>query len=224
MTNVRVWDLPTRVFHWAMVTAVVGLVITGNVGGNWMNWHVRLGYLVFSLVLFRLVWGVLGGFWSRFATFVPSPQRLFQYLRDQGTTPPLGHSPLGALSVLALLAVLAAQVGSGLLTDDEIAFSGPLARLFSHEVVSIASWYHAEVGKLVLLGLVALHVAAIVFYKVVKKQKLTQAMVTGNKHAASPVPVASRDDLNARLLALAVWAACVGGAYAVVVWIPGTAG
>ncbi len=216
MVKVRVWDLPTRLFHWLLVAAVVGLVVTGNVGGNWINWHMRLGYLVFSLVLFRLVWGVLGGQWSRFSAFVPSPRRLWAYLRGTGDGHSVGHNPLGALSVLALLAVLSAQVASGLMTDDEIAFTGPLVGLVSSETVSLASWYHSEVGKLVLLALIALHVSAIVFYGVVKKQKLVRAMVTGDQEAPAPLPVESHDNLATRLLALGVWCCCAGVVYAVV--------
>jgi cytochrome b len=216
MVKVRVWDLPTRLFHWLLVAAVVGLVVTGNVGGNWINWHMRLGYLVFSLVLFRLVWGVLGGQWSRFTAFVPSPRRLLAYLRGTGGGHSVGHNPLGALSVLALLAVLSAQVASGLMTDDEIAFTGPLVGLVSSDTVSLASWYHSEVGKLVMLALIALHISAIVFHGVVKKQKLVRAMVTGDQEAPLPVPSGSRDNLATRLLALGVWFCCSGVVYAVV--------
>jgi cytochrome b len=216
MVKVRVWDLPTRLFHWLLVTAVVGLVVTGNVGGNWINWHMRLGYLVFSLVLFRLVWGVLGGQWSRFSQFVPSPRRLLAYLRGTGDGHSVGHNPLGALSVLALLTVLSAQVASGLMTDDEIAFTGPLVSVVSSETVSLASWYHSEVGKLVMLALIALHVSAIVFYGVVKKQRLVRAMVTGDQETPLPPPVESRDNLATRLLALGVWCCSAGVVYAVV--------
>ncbi len=127
MPSVRIWDLPTRLFHWVLALAVVLLVISAKVGGDAMHLHMRLGYLVFALLLFRLVWGVLGGHWSRFARFVPTPARLRAYLRGSPEASlHAGHNPLGALSVLAMLAVLSLQVASGLFADDEIAYSGPL--------------------------------------------------------------------------------------------------
>ncbi|MEZ5701218.1 MAG: cytochrome b/b6 domain-containing protein [Burkholderiaceae bacterium] len=130
--------MPTRLFHWALVVCVIGLVVTANVGGNAMNWHFRFGYSVLTLLLFRLVWGLIGGRWSRFARFVYSPGSLLRHLRGEG--PPehsVGHSPTGALSVFALLLVLVAQVGSGLMSDDDIAFAGPFTGLVSGETVSL---------------------------------------------------------------------------------------
>jgi len=214
--KIRVWDLPTRLFHWALMVAVMGLLVTGNVGGNWINWHMRLGYAVFTLILFRLVWGFVGGHWSRFGNFVPTPRGLWAYLRGAEPAKHVGHNPLGALSVLALLTVLAAQVGSGLLTDDEIAFTGPLVPLVSSSAVSLASWYHSEVGKLVLLALVALHLSAIAFYRFVKKQRLVQAMLTGDQPAPPPLPAETRDTLSTRFLALAILLGCAGVVFAVV--------
>lgn len=209
MATIKVWDLPTRVFHWALVAAVVTLLVTGNVGGNWMVWHMRAGYLVGALLLFRLVWGVGGGHWSRFTTFVPSPSRLLAHVRGQsGAAAPLGHNPLGALSVLAMLAVLLAQVASGLVSDDEIAFTGPLYAFVSGQISSWATWYHKDVGKLILLGLVGLHVAAIVFYQTVLKKRLVRAMVTGQVESMQASPRSSEDSATSRLLAAAIFAAC----------------
>ena len=155
--TVRIWDLPTRIFHWALAVCIVALVITANVGGNAMVWHFRLGYTVLALLVFRLVWGLVGGRWSRFSAFLYSPARLLRYLR--GTPHPedgIGHTPLGALSVFVLLAVLAAQVGTGLLSDDEIAFAGPLTQYVSNAVVRLATNYHKDIGQFLVLGLVCL--------------------------------------------------------------------
>ena len=200
MIKVRVWDLPTRMFHWLLVLTVIGLVITGNVGGSWMSWHFRLGYAAFTLLVFRVLWGVLGGHWSRFRNFVPTPGQLLRYLRGE-TRHSVGHNPLGALSVLTLLLVLTAQVTSGLLSDDEIAFSGPLTALASADMVTMATWYHTEVGKLVMLALVAIHIGAIAFYKVFKQQNLSRDMLTGVQEAPLPPPQESQDNLATRLLA-----------------------
>jgi cytochrome b len=217
MQTIRVWDLPTRVFHWALAGAVIGLVTTAQLGGAWMEWHMRLGYLVLSLLAFRVVWGVVGGYWSRFGVFVPSPVRLLRYLRAPTPQDHVGHSPQGALSVLAMLLVLLAQVGSGLFSDDEIATAGPLSRFASGEWVSRATDYHTNIGKYLLLGLVAIHVAAILVYWLKKGQKLVPPMLHGDQMAAHTLQ-SSRDDLAVRCFALAIWLTCAGLVALLVNW------
>lgn len=210
MHTIHIWDLPTRLFHWLLALAVVGLIVTGSIGGNWMAWHLRLGYAVMALLLFRVVWGFVGGEWSRFGSFVYAPSSLVAYLRGQAPVHHrAGHTPLGALAVFALLGVLLAQVGSGLMSDDEIAFFGPLVRFVSGDTVSAATSYHKNVGKFIVFGLVALHLLAIVFYKVVRKQALVASMVVGTKTLPVPVPPA-RDDAVTRTWALVVVAVCGG--------------
>ena len=210
MHTVRVWDLPTRLFHWALVVCVIGQIITANVGGNWMNWHLRLGYTVLTLLLFRLVWGFVGGHWSRFGSFLYAPSSVLAYLRGRAKPEHrVGHTPLGALSVFALLLILLAQVTTGLMSDDEIAFFGPLVRFVSGDTVSAATSYHKNVGKFIVFGLVALHVLAIVFYKLVRKQSLVKAMVVGTKTLPAPTAHA-RDDATTRSLALVVLLVCAG--------------
>lgn len=216
MYTVRVWDLPTRLFHWSLVLCVLGLIITGNVGGNAMVWHGRLGYAVLTLLLFRLAWGVVGGHWSRFASFLYAPSSIVSYLRGRGLAEhSVGHNPMGALSVFALLLVLLAQVTSGLFSDDEIAFTGPLVSLVSGDLVSQATGYHKAVGKLILIVLVVLHLAAMVFYKLVRKQDLVRPMIGGDKQVATPVP-ASRDSTATRLLALVLLLISAVVVYAIV--------
>ena len=213
MHTVRVWDLPTRIFHWALAACVVALVITANVGGNWMEWHGRLGLAVLSLLLFRIVWGFVGGHWSRFGNFLYGPSTVLAYVRgDVRPEHKVGHNPLGMLSVLALLSLLLLQVSTGLFSDDEIAFTGPLVSLVSGDTVSLATKYHKSIGKLLLLLLVALHVAAIVFYKLVKKDNLVRPMVLGDKQVETPVPSAA-DTAGSRLLALALWVLCAAAVY-----------
>lgn len=212
MQTIRVWDLPTRLFHWLLAAAVVGLVITANVGGNWMNWHLRLGYAVLTLLLFRLVWGFVGGHWSRFGTFLFAPSAVLAYLRGQARPEHrVGHSPLGALSVFALLLILLAQVGTGLMSDDEISFFGPLVRFVSGDTVALATGYHKNVGKFIVIALVVLHIAAILFYKWVKKDSLVQPMVLGDKQVAAGLHLPqSRDTVASRSLALVILAVCAG--------------
>jgi cytochrome b len=222
MQIVRIWDLPTRLFHWALVACVVGLVATANIGGNAMQWHFRFGYCVLTLLLFRLVWGLIGGRWSRFASFLYSPGSLLRHLR--GDSPPahtVGHSPTGALSVFAMLLVLLAQVGTGLVSDDEIAFAGPLTGLVSGSTVTWATSYHKEIGKVILIALVVLHLLAIAFYKVVKKTDLVRPMMGGDK----PVPESvapSKDTLGSRLLALGVLLVCGFAVNRLIAWGQGS--
>ena len=214
---VRVWDLPTRAFHWLLAAAVIGLVATGKVGGGAMVWHFRLGYLVLGLLVFRLLWGLFGGHWSRFARFVYGPGALLRYLRGHSRPDEhhdVGHSPLGALSVFALLAFLAVQVGTGLVADDEIANIGPLNRFVSGATANSATAWHKEIGQWVLIALVVLHVAAIVFYRVARGRNLVGPMLAGDKPLPAGTP-ASADTVGTRLLAVALAAACA----ALVTWV-----
>lgn len=211
--KVRVWDLPTRVFHWSLLICVVGLVITGYRGGAAMDWHARLGYAVLTLLLFRVIWGLIGGRWSRFAAFIYSPRSVINYL--QGKAHPdhlIGHNPLGSGSVFAMLFFLLAQVGSGLVGDDEISFTGPLNKFVATSKGLAATWYHKNVGQWILAALVVLHILAILYYLKKKKENLVRPMVVGDKQVDHPA-ISSRDDVGSRLLALVVFAAC-GGAVA----------
>lgn len=213
---VRIWDLPTRVFHWLLALLVAAQFITAGIGGNAMVWHMRSGYGVLALLLFRLVWGLVGGHWSRFGSFLFSPAAVWRYVR--GHLPETaGHNPLGALSVLALLAALGLQAGSGLFSDDDIAFSGPLTGLVSSQRVEQATWFHGEVGKLIVLGLVLLHLLAVGYYTLRRRRALVRAMVVGDKlldEAVAP----SRDDAASRTLAAAVLAACALAVAGLVRW------
>lgn len=210
--KVRVWDLPTRIFHWTLVVCVLGLAVTGTVGGNAMVWHFRFGYSVLTLLLFRLLWGLVGGRWSRFSSFIYSPASLLNYLRGRGKAEhAVGHSPVGAGSVFAMLFFLLGQVGSGLLSDDEIAFAGPLSKFVSNATVTLASNYHASIGKWIVLLLVSLHLAAMVFY-LRRKNNLLVAMLHGDKQLPPPVP-GTRDDARTRVAALLLLGVCAVPVY-----------
>lgn len=213
--TVRVWDLPTRVFHWLLAMGVVALVVTGHVGGAQMEWHARLGYAVLTLLLFRLAWGVVGGHWSRFASFVAGPSRIAAYLRGQEHPARLlGHNPLGALSVLAMIALLLVQVATGLVGDDEIAFTGPLNKFVSTATGLAATSYHKRVGQWLIVALVCLHVGAVLFYLWSRGENLLRPMLHGDKTVPAPA-VASRDDARSRTIAAALLLACAG----VVAWL-----
>lgn len=214
---IRVWDLPTRLFHWTLALAIVGSVVSAKVGGNAMPWHFRLGLLALALVTFRLLWGVVGGRWSRFASFIYAPATVLRYLRGQaapGENLDVGHNPLGSLSVFALLGIVAVQIATGLVADDEIANIGPLNRFVESALASSATGWHKEWGQWLLLALVALHVAAIVFYRLKHRKDLVRPMIVGDKPLPANTP-ASADGPPQRLLAAVLALACAGLA----VWI-----
>jgi cytochrome b len=217
----RVWDLPTRIFHWALALTVLVSVVTAEVGGAAMAWHLKSGCVVLGLLMFRVLWGLVGGRWSRFASFLYAPSTLLRYLRGQGRPAEhleVGHNPLGALSVLAMLAVLLAQVGTGLLADDEIAYTGPLNRLVSNATGLLATGWHKNWGRWLLLALVALHVVAIFVY-LRRKQNLILPMLLGDKNLPRGTP-ASADGPPQRILALVLALGCT----AFVVWLMGLGG
>jgi len=184
-----------------------------------MAWHFRLGLTVLALLLFRLVWGLVGGRWSRFASFIYSPSSFIIYLSGRGKPEQsVGHTPTGSFSVFALLAVLLAQVASGLVSDDKISNAGPLTRFVSAPTVNLATHYHSNIGKWIILALVVLHIGAIAFY-LRRKQNLIKPMLDGDKDVAVAV-LASRDDAASRMGALVIFGICA----ALVVWISRLAG
>lgn len=216
--RIRIWDLPTRVFHLALALSIAGLILTGELGGDMMRFHFLLGYNVLALVLFRLIWGFLGGHWSRFRHFVPSPSALLSYvqsLRAQQSTHHVGHNPLGALSVLGMLSFLLLQVFSGFISDDEISNTGPWTPFVSADWVSFATEYHSDIGKAVLLILIALHVSTVFFYKRFKQIDLLSPMLHGDKQLPAETQ-ASRDTITSRLFALSLYGGCLYAVYRMV--------
>ncbi len=211
---VRVWDLPTRVFHALLILAVAGLIATGELGDDALRIHFWLGYAVLTLVFFRLIWGVIGGHWSRFSNFMPSPVKLITYvhlLRAHQAPRTVGHNPLGALSVLAMLCALLLQVFTGFMSDDEIANAGPWVSRMPNQWVSLATQYHSEIGKVLLIALICFHVGAVLYYKFIRSEDLISPMLHGDKDLPASTHD-SRDTTTSRLFALSILAGC---AYAV---------
>lgn len=211
---VRVWDLPTRLFHWSLAALVVFAILSAETGGEWMVWHFRAGFAVLTLLAFRIIWGFIGGRYARFSSWRLNRAALAQDLRTDAPETP-GHSATGSLAVAAMLATISVQVGSGLCAHDEMDFGGPLARHLSNATSDALTALHHLNGKLIL-ALVVLHLAAVAFYFVIKKRNLVRPMLTGDKHGIDP-STASRDDAALRLLA-AVLLAALGGA---AVWLLG---
>lgn len=212
-TVVKVWDLPIRLFHWGLAVLVAVLWLTGEFGQ--LDIHMVLGGWALVLVLFRLGWGFAGSPTARFTQFVRGPAAIRAYLAAarSGAVRSIGHNPLGALSVLALLGLLAAQGGSGLFTSDDIVTDGPLVHLVASKTVSLLSTVH-RVGAKVLLALVGLHLAAVAFYTVVKKDDLLRAMITGRKRVPAGVEGIRFANPLVALALLAAAAAMVWGGLA----------
>lgn len=186
-SGTRVWDLPVRLFHWALAVLILVLFITGNLGGNWLEWHKRAGFTVLALLLFRVIWGLVGNYHARFVNFVRGPRRVAAYVKTlaAGTNKPFpGHNPLGALSVLALLVIVALQAVTGLFANDDIMLEGPFAAKVSKQVSDFLTRIH-KLNADLLLFLIALHVLAIAYYYFVKKEDLLTPMFTGVKRLVS---------------------------------------
>lgn len=182
--EIRVWDLPVRVFHWLLVGLVVISIITGNVGGVWeMELHLLAGSAVLGLVLFRAAWGVVGSSTARFSDFVRGPKAVVTYLFGliagrKATV--LGHNPLGGWSVVAMLSSLALQGVTGLFANDDILTKGPLAKFVSKRMSDLITEVH-EVNASLLYILIGVHLAAILGYYVFKQENLVRPMITGRK-------------------------------------------
>lgn len=217
---VRVWDLPTRMFHILLALGIVAMAVTG--WAELLEWHFRVGYGVLALLIFRLLWGVVGGRWSRFGSFIYSPRTILAYLRGRGSPEhEVGHSPTGALSVFALLFFSALQVLAGLCSDDEVASSGPLVAHIPGVWVSRATHYHTEIGPWILCALIALHVAAVGYYRRWRGRDLVTPMVLGDKQLPHGTPE-SRDTAVTRTLAALVFAGCVALVLYFLRWAAGT--
>lgn len=180
--EVPVWDLPLRVFHWALVGLVSGAMATGLAGGDWMAWHARAGQAIAALLVFRLGWGLWGTRYARFAQFWPAPSRVWAYLR--GRWRGLGHNPLGVLSVFAVLALLVAQVLTGLFGNDEIGFAGPWSGWIAEELSLQLTGWHKLAAQLLYVWL-GLHVAAITVHVFIRRRPLLRAMWTGRQAGAA---------------------------------------
>jgi cytochrome b len=180
---VLVWDLPTRLFHWLTASLVVVSFVTGKTGGNWMGYHMLSGYVLFGLLLFRFAWGFLGGRHARFLMFLHAPTTVLRYaksLLDRNAPGCLGHNPLGGWSVLAMLVTLLLQAASGLFANDDIFIEGPLYLWVSKATSDWLTRIH-KLNQNVIIFLVAMHLAAICFYLVFKRQNLITPMITGYK-------------------------------------------
>jgi cytochrome b len=203
-----VWDLPVRLFHWSLVMLVGGAIVSGEIGDSWIETHARIGYVVMALLIFRLGWGLVGGRYARFSTYLRSPLRVVAYLRgDAGEQ--LGYSPLGAIAVTMLMALLWLQALSGLFATDDLMFDGPLRHLVSGSISDGLTAWHKK-GALLLFGLLALHLGAIIFYRLVLKDNRVLPMLFGHKIVPADTPDEHAGTAGHPLLALVLLAAGAG--------------
>jgi cytochrome b len=184
-TGRLVWDWPVRVFHWGLVVSILGAFITNRLGVSYFAYHALFGYSVIVLVVFRVLWGFVGPRHARFSAFVKGPLAVLRYLHASGrgwATRHAGHNPLGALMVLLLLALLAAQAGFGLFANDEILEAGPFAGIVSKAVSLDLTSLHRKLFYLIA-GAAAVHIGAVLWHWGAKGENLIAAMITGKKSA-----------------------------------------
>ena len=215
VTVVPVWDLGVRFFHWALVALIITSVVSIKYGK--IDVHVWSGYGVLSLLVFRILWGFLGGTHARFASFIAGPGKVFAYMKGMfsrsGHEVGLGHNPMGALSVLAMLLVLLFQAVSGLFTNTEdFAFDGPLYKWVGKDWSDKITTLH-RINEKVIYVLVALHLGAILFYFVWHKDNLVGSMITGYRKVQGAVSEARH---GSTVLAVILLAVAVGVVYLVV--------
>jgi cytochrome b len=181
--DVKVWDVGVRVFHWAITFLLVFQVVTGKVAGTWMKWHVYAGYAVLVLVVFRILWGFAGGTHARFASFLKGPVAALHFARrlfSREAVPQLGHNPLGGWMVLAMVAAFLFQAVTGLCANDGVDTEGPFAARVGLDTSDYLSKLH-RVNMWLLVALAVMHVAAVLYHWLVKKEDLIVAMVSGVK-------------------------------------------
>ncbi|MEK9940873.1 MAG: cytochrome b/b6 domain-containing protein [Arenicellales bacterium] len=186
---ILVWDLGIRVFHWALVVLVIALWVTAESEGDWMNVHRWLGTTVLALVLTRVIWGFVGSETARFVTFLRSPRVVMAYLAGFFTRRPMpqtiGHNPAGGWSVLTLLILLLLQAGTGLFSNDDLFFEGPLSGWVGKEISDAMTGVHYLLFN-GLLAFIGLHIAAIVMHWLFKRENLLTPMIHGKTVVEAP--------------------------------------
>lgn len=208
---IKVWDGPTRLFHWSLVALIIGAWVTAENG--WIDWHFRCGYTILALLLFRLAWGVVGSDTARFSRFVKSPFAALAHLSHLTKREPdteIGHNAAGGLMVLGMLALLLLQVGLGLFSTDGIFTDGPLAYLVGADMSETITGWHV-LNFNVILAAIGLHILAILTYAVLKRHDLVRPMVTGMKKL--PADLAA-PRLAPLWLALVIFAVAAGAVFA----------
>ncbi len=212
----RLWDLPTRLFHWALVALIAAQFASGEFGLLPMNWHYLMGYATLALIVFRVLWGFAGSQTSRFGSFLRGPRAVLRYivesLRGRAAHAP-GHNPLGGWSVVLMLVVVAVQAISGLFTSDDISEEGPLVAHVSDATVALMTRIH-HLDRYVLLLLIALHVGAVLLHWVIRNDNLVAPML----HGRARIERAPEPRFVSSWRALGLFALSAGAIWALVAW------
>ncbi len=211
-----VWDLPLRAFHWLFAASILASWGTAKLGFAWMPWHIRLGYWMMGLLVFRIIWGLIGPRHARFTSFLKGPGAILRYAkglagRGEGMAS-IGHNPLGGLMVIIMLLLAAFQVSTGLFATDDIAYTGPFNSTVSSSTAGLLTSIH-QINFNLIWAAIALHVGAIAYYAFIKRQNLVPAMLHGWKPAeAVPADQAiTSSELWKALVVMIVAAAIVYG-------------
>ncbi len=181
-----VWDLPLPLFHWLLVLSMIASYTTAKLGFDWMQWHFYLGYWTIGLVVFRILWGFFGPRHARFSSFIHKPSSVWLYMKNmfsRTSARSIGHNPVGGLMVLLMLVLVGVQATTGLFTTDDVVWSGPYYPSVSSSTASTLSTIH-NANFNIILGAVGLHIAAILFYGLYKRQNLVVPMLHGHLPAA----------------------------------------
>ncbi|MEW6993843.1 cytochrome b/b6 domain-containing protein [Colwelliaceae bacterium MEBiC 14330] len=178
-----IWDLPLRIFHWSFAITILASWYTAEHKEDYIELHMQLGFVVLALLIFRIIWGIVGPKHARFTQFIPSARKLFNYLTsDEKNKFTPGHNPLGALMVVLMIVLIALQAISGLFINDDIFSSGPYYGSISKDLEAIMSFLHHNTFDF-MIGAIGLHITAIAYYWWVKKHNLVLPMITGKKSA-----------------------------------------
>jgi len=216
MRTVRIWDLPTRLFHWLLVIFFAFSYLSAQIGDSWMQWHFLSGYAVLTLLLYRIVWGFVGSRTARFSDFIKGPRATLHHVRDMlrpAKSNDIGHNPLGGWMIVLLLVLLLVQVGTGLFSQDRNLNFGPLSLLVSSSTSRFLKEIHETTVNILLL-LIGVHVLAVLFYLVFKRENLVAAMFSGEKQLELPPGAEPRQ--SSPWLALLVLIVCALVVYGIV--------
>lgn len=176
-----IWDLPLRIFHWVLVLTILGAWYTSDQDNDLIDYHLIFGYVALGLITFRILWGFIGTTHSKFKYFVPTPNKLINYLTQKSPQRDYpGHNPLGSLMVVFMITLILLQAISGLFMNDDIFTNGPYYGTINESIEEILVFFHRNSFNFILAAIV-LHILAILFYKKIKKKSLVMPIITGEK-------------------------------------------
>ncbi|MGB0849112.1 MAG: cytochrome b/b6 domain-containing protein [Thiolinea sp.] len=223
--TIKIWDIPTRLFHWTLVAGIGFMWFSAEISDSLMERHMQVGEFLLALILFRIIWGFVGSESARFTAFLRSPVSVLQYAKTLPNKKPswhAGHNPLGGWMVVVLLLIVLLQAGSGLFITDDVLAEGPLYALVSGDLADqLLSMHHILFN--VLTGLIVLHITAIIFYWAVKRTNLIKAMLGGRARIPATEAHSDLQDVNARSpwLGLLIFAVCYATVHFGLRWLAG---